>query len=144
MRLQRHQQQEAQDSAQRQAEPCSELARHVAHLFTRDPLVIFEGLIDELDDKVATDHFENLQSTNWQTVRWKPPPPRNDPNAPHIGWRTEFRPMEVQITDMENAAFAVMIVLVTRVILAFDLNLYIPLSKVDENMARAHARDARG
>ena len=50
--------------------------------------------------------------------------------------------MEVQITDMENAAFAVMIVLVTRVILAFDLNLYIPLSKVDENMARAHARDA--
>ena len=75
-------------------------------------------------------------------MRWKPPPPRNDPNAPHIGWRTEFRPMEVQITDMENAAFAVMIVLVTRVILAFDLNLYIPLSKVDENMARAHARDA--
>ena len=83
-----------------------------------------------------------MQSTNWQTVRWKPPPPRNDPNAPHIGWRTEFRPMEVQITDMENAAFAVMIVLVTRVILAFDLNLYIPLSKVDENMARAHSRDA--
>ena len=34
------------------------------------------------------------------------------------------------------------IALVSRVILAFDLNLYIPLSKVDENMRRAHARSA--
>lgn len=50
--------------------------------------------------------------------------------------------MEVQPTDAENAAFVVFVVLVTRVILAFDLNLYIPLSKVDENMRRAHARDA--
>jgi glutamate--cysteine ligase catalytic subunit len=48
----------------------------------------------------------------------------------------------VQLTDFENAAFVVFIVLVTRVILAFDLNLYVPLSKVDENMKRAHARDA--
>src|SRR5690348_8706481 len=26
------------------------LARHIAHLFTRDPLVMFEGRIEELDD----------------------------------------------------------------------------------------------
>ncbi|CAM9700318.1 unnamed protein product [Phaeothamnion confervicola] len=52
--------------------------------------------------------------------------------------------MEVNVTDTENAAFVVFVVLVTRVILAFDLNLYIPLSKVDENMQRAHARDAVG
>lgn len=38
--------------------------------------------------------------------------------------------MEVQLTDFENAAFTVFVVLVTRVILAFDLALYIPLSKV--------------
>jgi len=50
--------------------------------------------------------------------------------------------MEVQITDFENAAFTVFVVLVTRVILAFDLNLYIPLSKVDENMRRAHKCNA--
>ena len=50
--------------------------------------------------------------------------------------------METQATDAENAAFVVFVVLVTRVILAFDLNLYIPLSKVDENMKRAHSRDA--
>lgn len=50
--------------------------------------------------------------------------------------------MEMQATDAENAAFVVFVVLVTRVILAFDLNLYIPLSKVDDNMKRAHERDA--
>lgn len=36
----------------------------------------------------------------------------------------------------------VFIVLLSRVILYFDLNLYQPLSKVDENMARAQKRDA--
>ena len=50
--------------------------------------------------------------------------------------------MEMQITDFENAAFTVFIVLLTRVILSFDLNLYIPLSKVDANMQRAHSRNA--
>jgi glutamate--cysteine ligase catalytic subunit len=117
------------------------LAHHIAHLFTRDPLVIFEEAI-EIDDSIYTDHFENIQSTNWQTVRWKPPPPRVTPQDPHIGWRTEFRSMELQLTDFENAAFTVFVVLITRVILAFDLALYIPLSKVDENMKRAHKIDA--
>ena len=77
-----------------------------------------------------------------QTVRWKPPPPRNDAIAPHIGWRTEFRSMEMQLTDFENAAFSVFTVLLQRVILTFDLNLYIPISKVDVNMQRAHSRNA--
>lgn len=117
------------------------LAYHVAHLFARDPLVIFEGAVEEVDDATATEHFENIQSTNWQTVRWKPPPPRENEDSPRIGWRTEFRSMEMQATDAENAAFVVFVVLVTRVILAFDLNLYIPLSKVDDNMKRAHDRD---
>jgi len=118
------------------------LAQHVAHLFIRDPLVVFDGAVEEVDDNVDTQHWESIQSTNWQTVRWKPPPPRNSPNDPHIGWRTEFRSMEIQLTDFENAAFTAFIVLLTRVILAFDLNLYIPLSRVDANMQRAHSRNA--
>jgi hypothetical protein len=48
------------------------LARHVAHLFTRDPLVIFDDAI-ALDDERALDHFENIQSTNWRSMRWKLP-----------------------------------------------------------------------
>lgn len=118
------------------------LAQHVAHLFIRDPLVVFSGAVEELDDEKQTEHFESIQSTNWQTVRWKPPPPRNSPNDPHIGWRTEFRSMEIQLTDFENAAFTAFTVLLTRVILTFDLNFYIPMSRVDANMQRAHSRNA--
>jgi len=118
------------------------LAQHIAHLFIRDPLVVFDGAVEEVDDETQTEHFESIQSTNWQTVRWKPPPPRNSPNDPHIGWRTEFRSMEMQLTDFENAAFSVFIVLLQRVILTFDLNLYIPISKVDANMQRAHSRNS--
>jgi len=118
------------------------LSQHVAHLFIRDPLVIFNGAVEEVDDDIQTEHWESIQSTNWQSVRWKPPPPRNSPNDPHIGWRTEFRSMEIQLTDFENAAFTAFTVLLTRVIIAFDLNLYIPLSRVDSNMQRAHSRNA--
>jgi len=50
--------------------------------------------------------------------------------------------MEIQMTDFENAAFAVFIVLLTRAVLSQNLNFYIPISKVDENMQRAQHRDA--
>lgn len=112
------------------------LATHFAHLFIRDPIVIFEEDLQELDLN-KTDHFENIQSTNWQHMRFKPPPAANN-----IGWRVEFRSMEIQVTDFENAAFSVFMVLVTRAILSFDLNFYIPIKRVDENMERAHAVDA--
>jgi len=48
------------------------------------------------------------------------------------------------MTDFENAAYAVFIVLLSRAILSYNLNLYIPISKVDENMTRAQKRDAVG
>jgi glutamate--cysteine ligase catalytic subunit len=112
------------------------LATHFAHLFIRDPIVIFAEDLQELDLTKA-DHFENLQSTNWQHMRFKPPPPGTD-----MGWRVEFRPMEIQITDFENAAFSIFIVLITRAILSFDLNFYIPITKVSDNMETAHVRDA--
>ncbi|KAF2746241.1 GCS-domain-containing protein [Sporormia fimetaria CBS 119925] len=112
------------------------LATHFAHLFIRDPIVVFAEDLQTLDLSKA-DHFENLQSTNWQHMRFKPPPPGSD-----MGWRVEFRPMEIQITDFENAAFAVFIVLITRAILSFGLNFYIPIQRVTENMETAHRRDA--
>lgn len=112
------------------------LATHFAHLFIRDPIVIFAEDLKELDSN-KTDHFENLQSTNWQHMRFKPPPHDKD-----TGWRVEFRPMEIQITDFENAAFSIFIVLVTRAILSFDLNFYIPIPLTTQNMETAHARNA--
>lgn len=112
------------------------LATHFAHLFIRDPIVIFAEDVKELDLN-KTDHFENLQSTNWQHMRFKPPPHDKD-----TGWRVEFRPMEIQITDFENAAFSIFIVLITRAILSFDLNFYIPIPRTTENMETAHGRNA--
>lgn len=112
------------------------LATHFAHLFIRDPIVVFAEDLQDLDlNKV--DHFENLQSTNWQHMRFKPPPPGNG-----IGWRVEVRPMEIQITDFENAAFSVFVVLITRALLSFDLNFYLPIPRTTENMETAHVRDA--
>lgn len=112
------------------------LTAHMAHLFVRDPLVIFSENID-VDDTTSVDHFENLQSTNWQTMRFKPPPPSGA-----IGWRVEFRPMEIQLTDFENAAFSVCITLLTRVILEMHMNWHMPVSLIDENVQRAQQRDA--
>jgi glutamate--cysteine ligase catalytic subunit len=115
------------------------LARHVAALFVRDPLVMFRGRITEVDDARSAAHFESIQSTNWRSMRWKPPPADAGDT---IGWRVELRTMEVQLTDFENAAFTVFVVLLSRVVLFFDLNLYMPLSLVDQNFERANARGA--
>ncbi|CAO1605745.1 glutamate--cysteine ligase [Xanthoria calcicola] len=113
------------------------LADHFAHLFARDPLVMFSKDA-ELDRPESTAVFQAIQGTTYPTVRFKAPPsPQSD-----IGWRVEFRPMEVQMTDFENAAFATFMVLLSRTILHFDLNLYMPISTVDENMEKAHGRDS--
>lgn len=112
------------------------LAHHIGHLFIRDPLVIFKELLNQ-DNTESSDHFENIQSTNWQTCRFKPPSLTSD-----LGWRVEFRPMEVQLNDRENAAFAIYPILLIRAILHFKTSLYIPLSLVDINMSRAQKRDA--
>lgn len=119
------------------------MAQHIAHLFIRDPLILFkENVVDQahLVDSQQTDLFENIQSTNWQSMRFKPPP-HCDSNS-SVGWRVEFRTTELQLTDFENAAFVSFLVLLTRVILSFNLDLLIPISQVDENMQRAQKRNA--
>lgn len=112
------------------------VSRHIAHLFIRDPITLYKELLDQTDSQL--DHFENIQSTNWQTMRFKPPPAVHSP----IGWRVEFRPLEAQTSDFENAAYVVFIILLSRVILAYKLNFLMPISLVDENMIEAQKRDA--
>jgi hypothetical protein len=114
------------------------LAAHVASLFVRDPLVVFSERVAEVDDASEPDHWENLQSTNWRSMRWKPPPPDND----SIGWRIELRTMEAQCTDFANAALTVTSALFSRVLLFFDLNILVPISLVDANMVTARRRGA--
>ena len=83
-------------------------------------------------------HFENLQSTNWNSLRFKNPPTADS----DIGWRVEFRPMDIQVTDFENSALTVMVGMIANIINTFDIDFIIPVSLVDENMKRAHERDA--
>ena len=119
------------------------MAQHISHLFIRDPLIIFKEDLSEPCDQenpFQTNQFENIQSTNWQSMRFKPPPSSNPHSA--TGWRVEFRTMELQVTDFENAAFVTFLVLLTRAMIAFNLDFLVPISKVDENMKRAQKRGA--
>ena len=83
-------------------------------MYSRDPLVIYREKLEQ-DVTTSNDHYENIQSTNWNSVRFKLPPPGSD-----IGWRIEFRTPELQLTDFENAAFSIFTVLLSRVIIAFS------------------------
>ncbi|CAF1231429.1 unnamed protein product [Rotaria sordida] len=113
------------------------LSRHYGHLFIHDPLVVLEESLHTVDDTTSY-HFENINSHVWNSLRLKPPPL----NDTLTGWRVEFRPMDIQISDFENAALVVFVALLTRVIITYDLDLTIPISQVDENMDIAHYRDS--
>ncbi|KAI8866907.1 GCS-domain-containing protein [Ramicandelaber brevisporus] len=116
-----------------------QLAAHFAFLFTRDPIMVYDYQVGGSEPRLESDLFECLQSTNWNSMRFKPPPPNNRA----IGWRVEFRTLEAQFTDFENAAFAVFVVLLGRAVMADPaISFYIPISKSDENMERAQRRGA--
>jgi glutamate--cysteine ligase catalytic subunit len=65
------------------------MAQHIAHLFIRDTIILYKEKLDQNDEE-DVDHFENINSTNWQSLRFKLPPPNSG-----IGWRVEFRTTEV-------------------------------------------------
>jgi len=128
----------AREQAQELAVDLDEpLVKHLGFLFTQDPLIIFSDKI-YVDDSKNTNHFENIQSTNWNNVRFKPPPNFES----DIGWRVELRTVEAQLTAEECTAFAMFSYFVAEMIVKKELNFYIPISKVDENIQRAHKRDA--
>ena len=103
-----------------------ELAQHISHIFVRDPLLMYDSKLENDD---STYHFNNLQSSNWESVRLKLPMPDNS-----IGWRVEMRTMDVQLTEYENAAFVTFLTLLTKTMIKYNLNFYQPISQVDENM----------
>jgi glutamate--cysteine ligase catalytic subunit len=122
------------------------LASHYANILARDPVAMTEKDLESYTDAEAgadadgdspLDVFEILHSAVWPHVDFKLPSKDG-----HAGWRIELRPLEVQLTDFDNAAFVVFVALLARTILHFNLNFYIPIGKVAENMARAHTRNA--
>lgn len=65
-------------------------------------------------------------------MRFKSPPSAES----DIGWRVEFRPMDIQLTDFENAALTVFVGMIANLINEFQLDFVLPISLVDENMLR--------
>ena len=84
-----------------QTRTSSPFSKHYAHIFRKDPVVAYSNT-DYENESCGSEFIDALQSTNWNSVRFKVPADGN-------GWRVEFRPMEVQPTDMENAAFCLFI-----------------------------------
>ncbi len=108
------------------------IANHVANVFLRDPYFLFaESLFGDSQDE--TRNFELLYSLNFKMLRFKPPPLEQSKPG-EIGWRVEFRPLELQFTDFENTAFATFVILLARTILKFKLDFLISLSDLEENM----------
>ena len=116
------------------------LATHIAHLYIRDPLAIYRELIHQNKEE-STDHFDNIQSTNWQSLRFKPPSKEGT-----NGWKVEFRVMDVQFEDLDNARLIAFMAILVRSIVSAPPKLwqqfYMPITLVDQNIERAHERNS--
>ena len=62
-------------------------------------------------------------------MRFKPPPSVDS----NIGWRVEFRTMDLQLTDYENAALSIAVSMLVNVINHFNVDFIIPISDIDKN-----------
>jgi len=113
------------------------LAEHYSNLLVRDPLVLFENNID-VDNTKENSHFEVFQSTNWNSLRFKPPNKNINDNT----YKIEVRPCDIMITPYENAALASVIVLYIKACSMFNINHIIPISMNDINFERAHTKSA--
>ena len=50
--------------------------------------------------------------------------------------------MDIQMTDFENSAYIVTLGMMLNVLNSYNINMIMPISKIDENMDKAHLRDA--
>lgn len=115
------------------------LAFHIASLFIRDPIIAYDtDFQEEFKEDGSVALFEGLNSTNWGSMRFKPPPANDSP----IGWRVEFRTPDIQITDFENSVMTMFIVMLQNVINNFDVDFIQPVTQIDENFDKAWKRDA--
>lgn len=115
------------------------LASYFATVHLRDPLYLEakDGKPNEVTPEAV--HL-SLFASFWSHVRLKIP----EAESPSQGWRVEFRPMELQPTEFENAAILVFLNLLKQTLawLGPAANHWMPLELVDENMQRANTRNA--
>lgn len=113
------------------------LARWLAHALALDPLVVFAHHADA--DDPQCDALRTFLSTQWKSVRLKVPTPDE---ATTLGWRVEFRVMDVQPTDADNAAFAIAAMAAARALVADGAVPRTPMAVVRADLAAAGRRGA--
>ena len=115
------------------------MAWYFANLHLRDPLYLSakSGKQEEIGPQAV---HKSICASVWPHVRLKLP----EPDESDMGWRVEFGPMEVQLTDHANAAMLILLNLVRQVLSRKDNDreLWMPLDLVKDNMNRAHVRKA--
>lgn len=104
------------------------LINHFSYIFVRDCLGLYEDDFDEEKLKNSTGLFESMNSSNWMTMRFKPPPSYES----QVGWRVEVRSIDNQITPEQNFCFTHAILVLQRLIICekMRVNFYIPMSLV--------------
>jgi len=113
------------------------LATHFCNLLVRDPQVIFSERV-EIDDPKDNTHFLNFQSTNWNSLRLKPPVNSEGDNL----FKIEIRPCDIQINEFENAAIITFVLLYIEIIKNYDINFIIPLYLAEQNYENSLLMDA--
>ena len=113
------------------------LATHFCNLLVRDPLVIFDKKIN-INDQHDMTHFENINSSNWNSLRFKLPRPADN----DYSYKIEIRTCDLQITPYENASIIHLIINLYHIIMKNMCNFIIPITKVDENYENGYFIDA--
>lgn len=112
-------------------------ATYLCNLLVRDPMLVYESN-DEIEDNKDPSSFLNFMSTNWNSLRFKPPLSNDNDSL----FKIEIRPCDLQITPFENAAIVSFIMVYIEMIKVYDINFIAPLSKIKENFERGVLIDA--
>ena len=104
-----------------------DLLNHVAYNLVRQAIHLTdESMLDQKED--STDMFELFNGSNWNDLRFKPPPSLDS----DIGWRVEFRSMDAQVNPEQNFLFCHAVLILFRLVTdsSLNLNFMVPISKV--------------
>lgn len=112
------------------------LSKHFCNLLVRDPLVVFDKKINITDEQDMS-HFESINSSNWNSLRFKLPRP-----ADHdFSYKIEVRTCDLQITPFENICMIHLVMILYHIFMKNLYNFVIPITKVDENFEKAYKID---
>ena len=96
-----------------------------------DPILMYEDDLNKNDNN--TDFFVNINSSNWNNVRLKPPLNKKD------SWKVEVRVFDIQLSIFQNSSLIIFTLLLAKTLSFYNLDLYSPISLVDKNFKKANA-----